>query len=226
MVSGLDTALARISTIRSTVGERTSRAPLDVGFDSILARQAEDPTSAGNVSLPAAATNAQGTPGAAWARASTVLAALAEGAASASPAAVMPGSSKLPTAAVSNPEWIEAFQAATERYGLPQGLLQAVAQVESGFNPNAVSPAGAQGLMQFMPATAADLGVDPFDPQSAIDGAARYLSSHLERFGSIEHALAAYNAGPGAVQRYGGVPPFAETEQYVTKVLAAWGSAA
>ena len=84
---------------------------------------------------------------------------------------------------------------------LPVGVLAAVAKTESAFDPNAVSHAGATGLMQFMPATAEEMGVDPLDPASAIDGAARYLTQNLRRFGSLELALAAYNAGPGRVAR-------------------------
>lgn len=119
-------------------------------------------------------------------------------------------------------EFSELFAAAGARHGVDPGLLRAVAEVESGFNPSAVSSAGAQGLMQFMPATAAEFGVDAFDPASAIDGAARYLAKELDRFGDPKLAIAAYNAGAGAVRRHGGVPPFAETQAYVQKVQAAW----
>jgi cell wall-associated NlpC family hydrolase len=98
----------------------------------------------------------------------------------------------------------------------------ALAKTESGFNPSAVSSAGALGLMQFMPATAAGLGVDPLKPSSAVNGAAKYLAQHLRDFGSIDLALAAYNAGPGAVRQYGGIPPYEETQNYVTKVRSAW----
>jgi cell wall-associated NlpC family hydrolase len=112
------------------------------------------------------------------------------------------------------------FQAATQRYGLPDGLLQAVAKAESGFNAGAVSPAGALGLMQIMPATARGLGVDPLDPTQAVDGAARLLSQNLQRFGTVDLAVAAYNAGPAAVAHYGGVPPYSETQAYVPRVLA------
>jgi cell wall-associated NlpC family hydrolase len=91
---------------------------------------------------------------------------------------------------------------------------------ESGFDSQAVSPAGAQGLMQFMPSTAAGLGVNPLDPSSAIDGAARYLSSLTKQFGSTDLALAAYNAGPGTVSRYGGIPPYSETQNYVRSVMS------
>jgi len=111
------------------------------------------------------------------------------------------------------------FQQSAARYGLNPRLLAAVAKTESAFNPNATSGVGATGLMQFMPATARSLGIDPGDPAQAIDGAARYLSTQLDRFGSMDLALAAYNAGPGAVQRYGGIPPFNETQGYVRKVL-------
>jgi hypothetical protein len=112
------------------------------------------------------------------------------------------------------------FTQAGSRYGLDPSLLAAVAQQESGFDSRATSPAGAQGLMQFMPATASGLGINPLDPASAIDGAARYLSSLGRQFGSTELALAAYNAGPGTVSRYGGVPPYAETQNYVRSVMS------
>jgi soluble lytic murein transglycosylase-like protein len=117
--------------------------------------------------------------------------------------------------------YADVFASAASRYGLPPALLAAVAKVESGYNPQAVSVAGAQGLMQIMPATAQGLGVNPFDPSQAIDGAARVLSGNLREFGSLPLALAAYNAGGGAVRKYGGIPPFAETQAYVPKVQAA-----
>lgn len=123
--------------------------------------------------------------------------------------------------AVSSVPYAQLFNAAGVRHGIEPRLLAAVAQVESNFNPTAVSRAGAQGLMQFMPATAAGMGIDPLDPAQAVDGAARYLRQQIDTFGSLELALAAYNAGPGAVRRHGGVPPFAETQAYVPKVLAA-----
>ncbi|TNM69506.1 lytic transglycosylase [Streptomyces sp. NP160] len=113
------------------------------------------------------------------------------------------------------------FDAAEARYDLPDGLLSAVAKTESSYDPDAVSPAGARGLMQLMPGTARELGVDAHDPAQAVDGAARLLAKHLDRFGSLPLALAAYNAGPGNVSKYGGVPPFAETQAYVRKVAAA-----
>ena len=112
------------------------------------------------------------------------------------------------------------FQSAAARYGVPADLLASVAKHESGFNPRAVSHAGAQGLMQLMPGTARGLGVDPFDPAQAVDGAARLLAGHLNKYGSLDLALAAYNAGPGAVDRHGGVPPYRETQTYVRRILA------
>ena len=115
--------------------------------------------------------------------------------------------------------YADLFSRAASRHGVDSSLLAAVAQQESSFNASAVSPAGAQGLMQFMPATAKGLGVNPLDPASAIDGAAKYLSSLTKQFGSTELALAAYNAGPGTVSRYGGVPPYPETQNYVRSVL-------
>jgi soluble lytic murein transglycosylase-like protein len=113
------------------------------------------------------------------------------------------------------------IQASAARNGVDPALLKALIRAESNFDPNAGSPAGAQGLTQLMPGTAAGLGVtDVHDPAQAIEGGAKYLRSQLDAFGGDEtKALAAYNAGPGAVTRYGGVPPYAETQQYVQRVL-------
>lgn len=122
-----------------------------------------------------------------------------------------------PTASGGGP-YASIFAAATSRFGLPAGLLQAVAETESGGNPAAVSSAGAEGIMQLMPSVAAGLGVDPFDPAQAIPAAAGMLSGYLQRFGSVPLALAAYNAGPGAVETYGGIPPYPQTVQYVAKI--------
>lgn len=115
-------------------------------------------------------------------------------------------------------KWTATVKLAGKRHGIDPKVLAAVMQVESGGDPFARSSAGAQGIMQFMPATARELGVDPMDPTSAIDGAAKLLKKHLGTFGSLDKALAAYNAGPGAVRRYGGVPPFSETQHYVQAV--------
>ncbi len=120
------------------------------------------------------------------------------------------------------PEPIRSMlQGASQRYGVPFPMLESVARRESGFNPQAVSPRGAQGLMQIMPGTQPVVGVtDPFDPGQSVEGGARYLRMMLDRFGGDpRRALAAYNAGPGAVERHNGVPPFAETRDYVTRIL-------
>jgi soluble lytic murein transglycosylase-like protein len=114
------------------------------------------------------------------------------------------------------------IEAAAGRNGVDPALLAGLIKAESGFDPNAGSPAGAQGLTQLMPETASGLGVtNPFDPEQAIEGGARLLHENLEKFdGNAELALAAYNAGPGAVEQYGGIPPYPETQAYVKKVLA------
>jgi soluble lytic murein transglycosylase-like protein len=112
--------------------------------------------------------------------------------------------------------------ATARRHGLDPDLVTAVVSVESGFRPQAVSPKGAQGLMQLMPKTASSLGVkDAFDPAQNLDGGTRHLGQLLTLYGGdLTRALAAYNAGEGAVGRHGGVPPYRETRAYVKKVLA------
>lgn len=114
------------------------------------------------------------------------------------------------------------IDAAAAKYGLDPALLRGLIRQESNFDPNAGSPAGAQGLCQLMPGTAAALGcTNVNDPVQNIDAGARYLRQQLDAFGGdVSKALAAYNAGPGAVTRYGGVPPYAETQNYVRQVQA------
>jgi soluble lytic murein transglycosylase-like protein len=131
-----------------------------------------------------------------------------------------------PAVAGSATPYDATIQASAARNGVDPALLRGLIRQESGFDPAATSPAGAQGLTQLMPATAAALGVaDPRDPAQSIEGGARYLRQQLDRFGGdVPRALAAYNAGPGAVQRFGGVPPYAETQGYVRNVLAYAGA--
>jgi soluble lytic murein transglycosylase-like protein len=123
---------------------------------------------------------------------------------------------QLPEAAA---PWIGAIDEAARRHDLDPRLLASLVWSESGFRPDAVSGAGARGLAQLMPGTAAGMGVDPDDPLQNLEGGARYLRAALDRFGRTDLALAAYNAGPGNVEKYGGVPPFAETQKYVAIVL-------
>lgn len=117
--------------------------------------------------------------------------------------------------------------AAARRNRLDPALLDAVIGQESAFRPDAVSTAGAVGLMQLMPATAKELGVaDPFDPAQNVEGGAKYLRSLIDRYGGrLDLALAAYDAGPGAVDRFGGIPPYAETQRYVASIMAGYRSA-
>ncbi len=127
-----------------------------------------------------------------------------------------------PAAAVAG-EYGSLIAEAARRHGVDPALIAGVIEAESGFNAKAVSPAGAQGLMQLMPSTARGLGVaDALDPAQNVMGGAKLLRQLLDRYkGDARLALAAYNAGPGAVDQYGGVPPYAETQRYVPKVLAA-----
>lgn len=114
------------------------------------------------------------------------------------------------------------IEEASEKYNVDPKLIQALIKQESGFNPNAVSKAGAKGLMQLMPKTALSLGVkDAFNPKENIEGGVKYLSQMLDKYhGNKILALAAYNAGPGAVDKFSGVPPYKETQNYVKSILA------
>jgi soluble lytic murein transglycosylase-like protein len=159
--------------------------------------------------------------------ASGATAAAGEGSATAFAAALQAASAPTSTAvgaplSAGSSSYDPLIEQAAQRNGVDPAVLHGLIQQESGFDPNAQSAAGASGLTQLMPGTASSLGVtNPLDPAQSIEGGARYLSQMMSQFGgNTNDALAAYNAGPGAVRQYGGVPPYAETQSYVTKVLS------
>lgn len=131
-----------------------------------------------------------------------------------------PGSRGVSAAVPGRTPYDQLISNAAKREGVDEELVKAVVQAESGFNARAVSSAGAKGLMQLMDGTARSLGVkDSLDPAANIAGGVKYLRSMIDRFGSVPLALAAYNAGPGAVEKYDGIPPYRETQTYVDRVL-------
>jgi len=134
---------------------------------------------------------------------------------------VLPGANSSSGTLPANIPFRDLIESVAAGQGVPPALIAAIIHAESNFNPNAVSPAGAKGLMQLMDGTAAGLGVtDSFDPAQNVAGGTAYITSMLERYdGDVSLALAAYNAGPGAVEEYGGIPPYAETQKYVPSVL-------
>jgi soluble lytic murein transglycosylase-like protein len=136
--------------------------------------------------------------------------------------ATVPVSSSTTAAGGAGSAYVPLIEQAAARNGVDPAVLYGLIEQESGFDPNATSRAGALGLTQLMPGTASSLGVsEPLNAAQSIEGGARYLGQLLRQFsGNTTDALAAYNAGPGAVQQYGGVPPYPETQQYVSKVLA------
>lgn len=135
-----------------------------------------------------------------------------------------PAEAKAPTPAAVSPQTL--VTRAAQRWHLPPAFLHAVVKAESGYRADAVSPKGAIGLMQLMPETARVLGADPNDPEQNVDAGARYLSGLLRKYVDdpyqVRKAVAAYNAGPGAVDRYHGIPPYRETTAYVERVIRQW----
>ena len=208
-----------------------SVAALDAGLAGRLDRIAQLRASVlgGGVAAPAAAPAVASAPTAAPATSTSTAAPTSFAsllgqakASAAAPAATLVGGS---AQAQGLPFGAEIDQAA-QRNGVPPLLLAGLVRQESGFDPTARSAAGAVGLTQLMPATAAGLGVqDPTDPAQSLEGGAKYLRQQLDHFGGDQaKALAAYNAGPGAVERFGGVPPYAETQHYVQAILGGLGS--
>jgi soluble lytic murein transglycosylase-like protein len=120
-------------------------------------------------------------------------------------------------------DYVEMARMIAIEEGVDPDLFLRLVQQESGFNQDAVSSAGAIGLAQLMPGTAADLGVDPYNDEENLRGGARYLRKQLDEFVDPKLALAAYNAGPGNVRKYGGIPPFEETQNYVAKIMGGYG---
>jgi soluble lytic murein transglycosylase-like protein len=197
----VETVMARINEIQAMMngGAAAATAPVATTTTS-----SQETAATGGANFAGALASATGA-GAGAASASTL----------AAPAA---GASALPAGT----PFAAQITASAKRNGIDPALLAGLIKQESGFNPHAGSPAGAQGLTQLMPGTARGLGVgNPLDPAQSIEGGARYLKQQLDRFGGdVARALAAYNAGPGAVQHYGGVPPYAETQNYVRRVQA------
>ena len=190
----VDATVARVAQLQALLGLTPAAAP---------------------VATPAGATTAAGGSGDFAARLASVAGADLTGASSAGASATGAAGAGAPT------PFKAEIDAAAANYHVDPALLRGLVRQESNFNPNATSPAGARGLTQLMPGTAAALGVDASVPAQAIEGGAKYLRQMLDRFGNDPtKALAAYNAGPGAVARYGGVPPYAETQNYVRKVMA------
>jgi soluble lytic murein transglycosylase-like protein len=208
---------AGIAAGELAVAQRVQQLQALIESAKQLASGATPATTAAPIATGAAA------PGAGTDFASALQAAAGEDASGVAEAPALTGASTLAyqPGAEAGGEYEALIEQAAARNGVDPAVLHGLIQQESGFDPSATSGAGASGLTQLMPGTASSLGVaDPLDPAESIEGGARYLGQLTSQFaGNTADALAAYNAGPGAVQRYGGVPPYAETQSYVSKVL-------
>lgn len=204
-----------IAEVTSRVAELQALVAQATGRTAVPAAPATAPLGATGT-----ATAGTGT-GSAASFASALTTASATTAASATTTASAAVPAGVPTGGPDGGRYAGLIQAAAQRHGVDPQIFTNLVRQESGFDPTAGSPAGARGLCQLMPGTARALGVtDVTDPAQSLEGGAKYLRQQLDRFGGdYEKALAAYNAGPGAVQRHGGVPPYAETQHYVSTIL-------
>ncbi|MEV4422509.1 lytic transglycosylase domain-containing protein [Patulibacter sp. NPDC049589] len=214
----------RMAELQTLVAQATGRIPIAAASSPAVASTGGAAWSAtGEASVPASfAALLSGTSGAGGTAGPTGSAGTTKntgapgttGAGAAAPAGV-------PTGGGDGGVYAPMIRAAAERHGIDPQVFTNLVRQESGFDPNAGSSAGARGLCQLMPGTAATLGVtDPTDPAQSLEGGATYLRQQLDRFGGdYRKALAAYNAGPGAVERFGGVPPYRETQHYVATIL-------
>jgi soluble lytic murein transglycosylase-like protein len=213
---GLADAQARVAAIRDRIDGLTAQTG---GFALPTASAPANvaPATNGSTSVPAGPAaelaTAPAAPVATGASAPAVAARPGEVAGAAELAAKLPPNGK---------QWAGAIDRAARAAGVEPALLAALVNHESNFNPNARSHAGAIGLTQLMPGTAAGLNVDPHDPEQNLAGGARFLRSMLDRFGSVELGLAAYNAGPNRVAQAGGIPRITETQNFVQRVTATW----
>lgn len=200
-ITGLEITLRRINNIESTFQSLLGGEDASSNFENTLQNSIEESSQpSGNFSLPSKTSTTTSLP-------------------EISSFSSIPSMSDVSSS--SRPEIEGYIKKYSKEYGVDENLVRSVVKAESGFNPNAKSPVGAIGLMQLMPATARSMGVnDPYNAEQNIQGGTKYLKGLLDRFGGDkEKAVAAYNAGAGAVNKYGGVPPYRETQNYVKKVL-------
>ncbi len=203
-ISSLSAVVNRIEAIETKIGLRRSKGG-PASFQQMLDKQiqAQKPNAGGTTASAQAAQKPQP-------QKTPVSPTSAADAAAAAAAAPVPADSA----------YLDVIREAAGKYGVDPKLVSAVAEIESGFSQDAISATGAVGVMQLMPETAESLGVNPYDAKQNIDGGTQYLRQMLDSFnGDVRKAVAAYNAGPEAVREYGGVPPYSETQQYVSSVL-------